>query len=67
MSILNFRKFLVSTGVLIGTFALVFAPQAFAQEQDDAADEEEVIEEIITTGSRIKRAGIGTFYPAVLI
>jgi outer membrane receptor protein involved in Fe transport len=67
MNILNFRKFLISTGVLITTFVLAFAPQAFAQEQDDAADEEEVIEEIITTGSRIKRAGIDTFYPAVLI
>ena len=67
MNILNFRKFLISIGVLMGTFALAFAPQAFAQEQDDAADEEEVIEEIITTGSRIKRAGIDTFYPAVLI
>ncbi|MCH8249540.1 MAG: TonB-dependent receptor, partial [Proteobacteria bacterium] len=47
---------------------MAFASQAFAQ--DDASDatvEEEVIEEIITTGSRIKRAGIDTFYPAVLV
>lgn len=57
----------MGTGVLIGASALAFTPQAFAQ--DEGADElEDVeIEEITVTGSRIKRVGVDTFYPAISI
>ena len=56
---------MVSTGVLIGAFA--FAPQAMAQDEaTDAVDEVE-IEEITVTGTRIKRAGVDTFYPAISV
>ncbi len=68
MNIVDLRKLLLSTVVLIGMSALGFAPQAIAQgDASDATDEEEVIEEIVTTGSRIARAGVDTFYPAVLV
>ncbi len=57
----------MSTSVLIGASTLAFAPLAFAQEEDaDDLDEVEV-EEIIVTGSRIKRAGVDTFYPAISV
>ena len=50
----------MSTSVLIGATTLAFTPLALAQ--DDAADEldEVELEEIIVTGSRIKRAGVDT-------
>jgi len=67
MSTFDFRKFLISVGVLIGASALAFTPQAFAQD-DDADDADSVeVEEITVTGSRIKRAGIDTFYPAISV
>lgn len=50
----------MSTAVLVGTSALVITPQALAQTSDDELDRVEV-EEIIVTGSRIKRAGVDTF------
>jgi len=57
----------MSTSVLIGASTLAFAPLAFAQEEDaDDLDEVE-LEEIIVTGSRIKRAGVDTFYPAISV
>jgi len=56
----------MSTAVLIGTSALVTTPQALAQTSDDELDRVEV-EEIIVTGSRIKRAGVDTFYPAISV
>lgn len=57
----------MGTSVLIGASALAFTPQAFAQNNsaDDLDDVE--IEEVTVTGSRIKRAGIDTFYPAISI
>ena len=67
MSTFDFRKFLMSVGVLIGTFSLAFTPQAFAQEEEEEDEATIEIEEIITTGSRIKRAGVDTFYPAISV
>ena len=66
MATLNIRKFLMSTGVLVWASALAFTPQAFAQ-QEEVESQDPVIEEIITTGSRIKRAGVDTFYPAISV
>jgi len=59
----------MGTGVLIGAFALVFTPQAFAQDEDEDEDDlnSVVVEEIVVTGSRIKRAGVDTFYPAISV
>ena len=57
----------MSVGVLIGTFSLAFTPQAFAQEEEEEEEAAIEIEEIITTGSRIKRAGVDTFYPAISV
>jgi outer membrane receptor protein involved in Fe transport len=56
----------MSTGVLVWASALAFTPQAFAQ-QEEVESQDPVIEEIITTGSRIKRAGVDTFYPAISV
>ncbi len=56
----------MSTAVLIGTSALAITPQALAQTSDDDLGSVEV-EEIIVTGSRIKRAGVDTFYPAISV
>ncbi len=66
MNTFDFRKSLMSAGVLIGASALMYMPQAFAQEEEEA-QEAEILEEIITTGSRIKRAGVDTFYPAISV
>lgn len=58
----------MGTSVFIGASVLAFTPpQAFAQDNsaDDLDDVE--IEEVVVTGSRIKRAGIDTFYPAISI
>lgn len=57
----------MGTGVLIGSFALAFTSQVLAQ--DDSANnlDDEDVEEITVTGSRIKRAGIDTFYPAISV
>ncbi|NIO41893.1 MAG: TonB-dependent receptor plug domain-containing protein, partial [Burkholderiales bacterium] len=63
MNNLLFRKFLVGVAVLVGSSTFMFVPQALAQEGGSDAD----VEEIIVTGSRIKRAGVDTFYPAVLV
>lgn len=67
MNIFDIRKFLMGTGVLIGSFALAFTSQVLAQ--DDSANnlDDEDVEEITVTGSRIKRAGIDTFYPAISV
>ena len=56
----------MGTGVLIGASALAFTPQAYAQDNSDDLDNVE-IEEVTVTGSRIKRVGIDTFYPAISI
>ena len=66
MSNFDVRKFLMSASVLIGASTLALTPQAFAQTEDDELDSVEV-EEIIVTGSRIKRAGVDTFYPAISV
>ena len=67
MSNFDFRKFLRGAGALIGASALAITPQSFAQQtSDDELDSVEV-EEIIVTGSRIKRAGVDTFYPAISV
>ena len=67
MSTFDFRRFLMSIGVLIGASGLAFTPQAFAQAEDEEDEAAIEIEEIITTGSRIKRAGVDTFYPAISV
>lgn len=53
MNIFDIRKFLMGTGVLIGSFALAFTSQVLAQ--DDSANnlDDEDVEEITVTGSRI--------------
>lgn len=56
----------MGTAVLIGASTLAITPQAFAQTSDDDLDSVEV-EEIIVTGSRIKRVGVDTFYPAISV
>ena len=66
MSNFDIRKFLMSAGVLIGSSTLALTPQAFAQTSDEDLDSVEV-EEIVVTGSRIKRAGVDTFYPAISV
>ena len=55
----------MSTSVLVGAATLAFTPLAFAQEE--GADDQEEIEEITVTGSRIKRAGIDTVYPGISV
>lgn len=61
------RKFLVSTGVLAGSLALAISPQLLAQEMSDEDLDSVEIEEITVTGSRIKRVGVDTFYPAISV
>ena len=56
----------MSAGVLIGSSTLALTPQVFAQTSDEDLDSVEV-EEIVVTGSRIKRAGVDTFYPAISV
>jgi len=56
----------MGTGVLVGASALAYMPQAFAQDNPDDVDDVQ-IEEITVTGSRIKRAGVDTFYPAISV
>jgi iron complex outermembrane recepter protein len=53
----------LALGVSAGALAVSVAPGAFAQ--DSGADE--VIEEIVTTGSRIKRADLGSASPVTVI
>ena len=63
MSIVDLRKLLMSTIVLVSMTAIAFAPQAIAQDSDgdtvaddaEAIEDEEEIPNIIVTGSRIKR------------
>ena len=52
----------VSTGVLA-----LSAPNVFAQDADADAEEDMVIEEVIITGSRIKRADINSASPVTVI
>ena len=56
----------MSAGVLVGSSTLALTPQVFAQTSDEDLDSVEV-EEIVVTGSRIKRAGVDTFYPAISV
>jgi iron complex outermembrane recepter protein len=54
-------------GVLTAGVVAVSAPQVtFAQEPDDAANPE-ALEEIVITGSRIRRTGFETLQPAVVL
>ncbi len=66
MSIVDFKKLLLSTIVLIGMSALGFAPQTFAQDDDDAA-EEQAVEEIVVVGSRIRRSEFSSASPVQVI
>jgi len=50
-------------GIGAGALAVGFAPGAMAQ----GADQEEVLEEIITTGSRIKRADLDSASPVTVL
>jgi len=52
-------------GMGAGAFAVGFAPGALAQ--DDAGADDEVLEEIITTGSRIKRADLDSASPVTVL
>jgi len=67
MTNFDIRTFLVSVAMLIGTSALSMSPRAFAQQTGDDELDSVEIEEIIVTGSRIKRAGVDTFYPAISV
>ena len=55
----------LALGLSAGAFALSVAPGALAQ--DAAATDEALIEEIVTTGSRIKRADLESASPVTVI
>lgn len=52
-------------GIGAGAFAVGFAPGALAQ--DASAESDEVLEEIVTTGSRIKRADLDSASPVTVL
>lgn len=54
----------LSLGIGAGALAVGFAPGALAQ---DASSADEILEEIITTGSRIKRADLDSASPVTVI
>ncbi len=69
MKTVNWLRHCISllTGVALGIVALPFSANvAFAQAEAEANADEQV-EEIIVTGSRIRRAGFDTLQPAVQI
>lgn len=55
----------IALGMSAGAFAVSIAPSALAQ--DSGADSAEPIEEIVTTGSRIKRADLDSASPVTVI
>ncbi|MCH7570985.1 MAG: hypothetical protein IH919_10545 [Deltaproteobacteria bacterium] len=55
------------TGVALGIVALPFSANVAFAQADAGADADEQVEEIIVTGSRIRRAGFDTLQPAVQI
>ncbi|MDJ0812708.1 MAG: TonB-dependent receptor [Woeseiaceae bacterium] len=55
----------LALGMGAGAFAVGFAPGALAQ--DTAAESDEVLEEIVTTGSRIKRADLDSASPVTVL
>jgi iron complex outermembrane receptor protein len=61
MNIFDIRKFLMSVSVLVGISAFAYTPQVLAQ------DESEAIEEIIVTGSIIRRAETATASPVTVL
>ncbi|MBT8086143.1 MAG: TonB-dependent receptor [Woeseia sp.] len=61
----SWRRF--SSILLFAVPFMISGPAVAQQSGDDENAEDEVIEEIITTGSRIPRAGIDTFYPAISV
>jgi iron complex outermembrane receptor protein len=68
VSIVDFKKLFIGTLLLIGMSAPGFAPQVWAQDSgDDAADDEEGIEEITVTGSRIRRTEFSSSSPVQVI
>ena len=73
MSIVDSRKILMSTLVLLSMSAIAFAPQAIAQDTDSdtVSDEPEAVEEeipnIVVTGSRIKRTEFSSTAPITII
>jgi len=58
-----------TAGISAFMLAVMFSNPAFAQDEatEDAADDEEVVEEIITTGSRIKRTEFSSPSPVQVI
>ena len=66
MSIVDLRKLLLSTVIFIGMSALGFTSQALAQDDEDLA-EEEAVEEITVTGSRIRRTEFTSASPIQVI
>ena len=77
MSIVDLRKLLMSALVLLSMSAIAFAPQAIAQDSDGDAiedaveaieeEEEDAIENIVVTGSRIKRTEFNSSAPITII
>ena len=55
----------LALGMSAGAFAVAMAPSALAQES--GADQDETLEEIVTTGSRIKRADLDSASPVTVI
>jgi len=55
----------IALGMSAGAFAVTIAPSALAQ--DSGAESVEPIEEIVTTGSRIKRADLDSASPVTVI
>lgn len=57
-----------TAGAIIAIPMIVGSNQALAQDQDqDAAEDEAVVEEIIVTGSRIRRSSFDTVEPSIII
>lgn len=61
----NWRRALLGSTALIG--GLILSVPTMAQDQDDATADEEKIEEIVVTGSRIKRSGFESAAPMDVI
>ena len=54
--------------IVFASFCLLAAPSVYAQEDsDDAAEEERVVDEVIVTGSRLKRSTYSSISPLQII
>ena len=57
----------LALGVSAGAMALAYVPTAVAQDADSQELSDELIEEVVVTGSRIKRADIDTAAPVTVL